>query len=78
MFELILLIETWLGLLFMVIECSYAWKLGKSGLESGIVHDWVVFMNLVQVDEFDWFWLMINYLKVFIITMKHLETCIKA
>ena len=43
MFELLLLIETWLGLLFIVIEGFYAWPLGKNGLESGIMHDGVCF-----------------------------------
>ena len=54
MFEYILLIETWLGLLFLVIEFFYAWLLGKNGLESGIVDDWVVFMNMAQVDEWSY------------------------
>ena len=32
----------------------FLYILGKNGLESGIVYDWVVFMNLAQVDEWSY------------------------
>ena len=76
-----LLIETRLGLLFIDIGSFYAWPMGKNVLEFGITMIGFVFMILAQVDkgsyEFDWFGLMINYLKVFLITVKHSGTCIR-
>ena len=59
------MIETWLGLLFIVIECFYSWLLGeKNGLEYGIIQIGIVFMILTQIGswlyEFNWILLILS------------------